>query len=864
VRRGGTRLWLWAASMTGAIVVASAASAQPCVTDADGDSHPLFGSLFQRPSVESIDGEPASTRPTSVAFGDVNNDELTDAVVASARQSAEGILDMTYVSVMLGTGDGPFGPPTIYKAGQEIVTAVLTDVDLDGWRDIALVNARDDTISILQNAGDGTFGNEAVYDVGAMPRSLLALDLDADGDEDLAVLNTVSHDVSILLNEGDGTFADEVRVFVGSVTQRGIANLTFPYPGPFMASGDFDGDGDPDLAIPAQTKVKLLLNDSDGGFTPGPVLQMTGLDAYDLAAADLDADGDADLAAVQTEKNTEALNVFLNQGDGSFTPPDAYSADFDNPGSFYFHNGIDAGDVDHDGDVDLVVGPENSNYIGLYRNQGDGSFAPFELVVVYDGPWVVELEDVNGDGWTDLTALTTDVRAGMRTLLNDRTGSFITQTHFPEGLIGFGCCPRGRDIAAADLDADGDDDLVSFGRNAPRLNVFENDGAGIFEIAAAPPIGEQEASLEHGIIADLNGDGLGELIAADTVVPGGFKSDGRVWIAENLGGLAFAEPEPIQLENFFPHWIEAGDMDGDGDADLAVWAAEVQPDDLDDPAERRVLILLNDGAGGFTVGWQFALSFIHWGFPVGSVALGDLNDDGHVDLAATSGTDDEPGRLTFFLNDGTGSFEPLTDVAVAQKPLTLRLADFDGDEDLDAAVITLVGTENILTEPYLTILEGDGEGGFVVTETHIDGGGFPQNMSLADIDGDGDTDILIADEYGAVTVHLNDGAASFDPAVRYSTLDGLHAVAAADLDLDGRLDVAMVHETEDVIAALFNRACPSCPADLNADGDLNVFDFVAFQTAFGAGDPAADCDADGELNVFDFVCFQGLFADGCD
>ena len=56
---------------------------------------------------------------------------------------------------------------------------------------------------------------------------------------------------------------------------------------------------------------------------------------------------------------------------------------------------------------------------------------------------------------------------------------------------------------------------------------------------------------------------------------------------------------------------------------------------------------------------------------------------------------------------------------------------------------------------------------------------------------------------------------------------------------------------------------PSCPADFNDDGELNILDFVAFQLAFVAMDPAADCNLDGSLDVLDFVCFQGLFTAGC-
>jgi hypothetical protein len=113
-------------------------------------------------------------------------------------------------------------------------------------------------------------------------------------------------------------------------------------------------------------------------------------------------------------------------------------------------------------------------------------------------------------------------------------------------------------------------------------------------------------------------------------------------------------------------------------------------------------------------------------------------------------------------------------------------------------------------------------------------------------------------------VHLNDGAGSFDPGARYTGVDTHEAAAAADVDMDGRIDLLVGNRNDAGIMIFRNRSCPPCLADFNADGALDILDFVAFQQAFVNRDPAADCNADGALhNPADFICFQQQFIAGC-
>ncbi|MEO1280070.1 MAG: GC-type dockerin domain-anchored protein [Planctomycetota bacterium] len=116
---------------------------------------------------------------------------------------------------------------------------------------------------------------------------------------------------------------------------------------------------------------------------------------------------------------------------------------------------------------------------------------------------------------------------------------------------------------------------------------------------------------------------------------------------------------------------------------------------------------------------------------------------------------------------------------------------------------------------------------------------------------------------------LNDGGASFDVPLTIMD-DGLEttSIATADMDGDGSVDVVKLDRGPSAffneVTVLPNRCRPSeCPADLDRDGRLTLFDFLVFQNAFDAGDPIADFDGDGELTLFDFLAFQNAFDAGC-
>jgi hypothetical protein len=329
--------------------------------------------------------------------------------------------------------------------------------------------------------------------------------------------------------------------------------------------------------------------------------------------------------------------------------------------------------------------------------------------------------------------------------------------------------------------------------------------------------------------------------------------------------MTFGPAETYAFDDAEPWWVETVDVDSDGDLDVAAWTRGIDPDG--GPVSRSIQLLINTGDGTLAKATSVVLEALPLLF-AGTVASGDLDGDGDADLLATSGTMDAPGHLWRLANDGTGRFDIAQKIDVGMHPSAIVARDFDHD---GVAEVALMFSHNSgldpskREEPYLLIFENDGTGELTIDQEFIDPN-FEGHwvMHAADVNADGDDDLVIPDpSNGVVHVLLNHGDATFGEVVAY---DGVSyyafGAAIADFDADGRTDIAITGGH--YVRTLFNRACPPCAADVNADGALNILDFVAFQLAFLSGEQAADCDGDGRLsNPLDFICFQLQFLAGC-
>jgi len=536
------------------------------------------------------------------------------------------------------------------------------------------------------------------------------------------------------------------------------------------------------------------------------------------------------------------------------------------------------GDLDGDGDLDLAVGYGGRQLVSVFRNNGDGSLAPKETVPVHDGPWFVTWADVNGDGATDLAVLTTAIRSKLAVLLNDGSGHLITQEETPEHFSVKTSFPwfSPTSVAAADLDGDGDQDLavsIRASQDPSTVTIMFNDGDGVFDPIVPYTLGPVgESSAEHVAIADLNNDGVLDLVIADAIVPGGWNEEGKVWILMGQRGGNFAAPVSFPASGLVPKFVAIGDLDGDQDQDLVVWAGDFPPAKSTTPVGRFAIVFLNDGSGFFTESARYDLGSLTWNIS-GSVALGDFDEDGDLDFVGTASSKvlvtglEAPGLVTFYLNDGNGEFTKLTE-RVMNRPMGLTLADFDTDGHIDLAVLSPNLT--IFGLPCLNIIYGLGGGAFSDPVPQVDKHLSSNRITHEDIDRDGDIDLIVTNGYGTVSVILNRGDGTFDRGVHYGTGNLPREAAIADLDGDGRLDIVTPNNSDHNVTLLRNLGSPGCYADCDKSsgtGVLDMLDFLCFQAAFTNADPyACDCDTStgpAVCDIFDFICFQNAFVAGC-
>ena len=628
---------------------------------------------------------PLSGGPFDIAAGDFNKDGRADLAIANADGNSIDVLITAAVTATTWSARTPLRLAA--PGGPRGVT--VADLNGDGSLDVAYTSFYNNSVSAFFGNGLAAFSAPmSPVQVGSMPQGIAALDLNRDGRLELVVANTGSTSFSLLWRSASGTSYD-----VHSIVGREPLNV--------VTIADLNADGWPDMVGAATSRDKLSIYRGGPNGLTYPLSAATGDSPRGVAVGDFNADGRLDL--VVANRTASSVTLLLQQADGTFSSggeiPSGSGA-----------RAVAAADFNRDGKIDFATGNEFAGSVSVFRNSPGLPRAAYAFTKNligspndYSGVGIV-VTDVNHNGILDIVA-------GHNVILDGNPSNRRTLAIPLPAAVS--------DTAVLDYNRDGHPDVAVLFHHRDFETNSQFDGYYLFA-----------------------GDGAGNFS-----------------FVSGRGGLVN------------PFAFETADMNRDGWDDLVITGRSPSSS-----SQSWLYVAINSRSAN---AWSFRQTLLTGAINV--LTVGDVTADGKLDVVLSL---QDPNSLTVEVGDGNGGFINEAETSIARFPYDIKLTDFDRDGLVDFIVAD---------GPNVHALKGNGQGHYIEKQTFQLSSrpgddaftAWADRLIVADVTDDGLPDIVTNN--GALLP--GNGQESFGPIEEFEWywLSG----QAADMDSDGDLDLVV-------------------------------------------------------------------------
>lgn len=652
----------------------------------------------------------------------------------------------------------------------EYSSSSFSDVDKDGDMDLLVsgINTSNlfSSIVLYINDGNGNYSQDLDFNVESVYQGDLAFaDIDNDLDEDIFITGKNKDHIIIsklYINLGNGKFQEDISQEFASLINSSIA------------FADIDNDNDLDLTISGGDEsdlpiTRIYINDGLGKFEEdtknNSIIQLR---YSSLGFSDVDNDDDQDLIISGYDHDQKKITkLYNNNGDGVFTE------DLNNSFVGLYNGDLTFVDIDNDNDDDLFISGSNDYraYVYLYVNDGLGKFSLNSDVILQGVSYsALALSDFDGNGFKDIVITGFNGESQITNLyLNQGFSNFIlsSQSSILHDVM------KGS-VSNADIDDDGDEDLLITGDRVTRL--YENNGNGIFTPITGSPFISAIGSVSY---SDIDNDGDEDVLISGTSL----SKEAITKLYKNNGLGVFSEVQQTPFVGVHRGSTMFLDVDNDGDDDLII-SGNPYKNGYRIPTTK---LYINDGVGEFTE--ATVQPFVK--MELGSIDKADIDGDNDLDVLIT-GMNYSTRYAELYRNDGNGNFSLIDGLPFEKVNMSaVAFEDIDNDGDQDLLLTGYGYGTNIVTKLY----KNDGSGVFEEIADVPFKGVYYGAVAFSDIDNDGDKDVMIVGNGRSSYVtdlYLNDGYGKFSISDKVQ-LEELAScsIAFSDINNDNYVDLLM-------------------------------------------------------------------------